>query len=72
MSTEFVLALVPWLAILAGPLMMVVMMRGMSGKSCHQKPARAQGMEDTYEQIRQLQARIAELEGHSQTTEIAR
>lgn len=73
MSTEIILALVPWLAILACPLMMVFMMRGMSGgKSCHQKPPEAQGTEDTNEQIRQLQARIAELEANRETTEIAR
>jgi hypothetical protein len=71
MSTEFVFALVPWLAILACPLMMLVMMRGMSGKSCHQKPARAQGMENTNEQIHRLRARITELEGNRETTEIA-
>ena len=70
-STEIILALVPWLAILACPLMMVFMMRGMSGKTCNEKPAEAQGTEDTNEQIRQLQARLAELEANRETTEIA-
>ena len=71
MSTEIILALVPWLAILACPLMMIFMMRGMSGGSCHQKQG-AQGPDDTNDQIRQLQARIAELEANHETTEIAR
>ena len=68
MSTEILLAIVPWLAVLACPLMMLVMMRMMPGGSCHKKPAGEEGNEE----IRRLQARVAELESRTETTEVGR
>ena len=69
---ETIWMIVPWLAVLACPLMMLVMMRMMPGSSCHQRTASAQGDENTNEQIRQLQARISELEANRETTEVTR
>ena len=61
---EMLFLILPWLAILACPLMMFVMMRMMPGASCHQRTAGAQANEGTNQEIRQLQARIAELESN--------
>lgn len=69
---ETLLLITPWLAVLACPFMMLVMMRMMPGGGCHKKPQEAQGSYETSDQIRQLQARIAELEVKRETTEIAR
>ena len=69
---ETLLLIVPWLAILACPVMMFVMMRMMPGASCHRRPADAQGSEGNQEEIRQLQARIAELETRNQAAEVGR
>lgn len=69
---ETLLLITPWLAVLACPLMMLLMMRMMPGGSCDRKPQVAQGSDETSDQIRQLQARIAELEANRETTEIAR
>ena len=69
---ETFLWIVPWLALLACPLMMLVMMRMMPGASCHRRPADAQGSDGNDEEIRQLQARIAELEAKNQAAEVGR
>lgn len=70
MST--ILTVLPWLAILACPLMMLFMMRAMPGGSCHSKAQPARGTDDETEEIRRLQARVAELEARNRPTEIAR
>lgn len=60
--TTLVTIALPWLLILACPLLMVWMMRGMS---CHQQQAATDvgpAGTDASEDIRLLQARIAELE----------
>lgn len=67
---ETLLLMLPWLAILACPVMMLVMMRMMPGASCHRRPADAQGGDGNNEEIRQLQARIAELEAKNQAAEV--
>lgn len=67
---ETLLLIVPWLAILGCPVMMFVMMRMMPGASCHRRPADAQGNEGAHEEIRQLQARIAELETRNRAAEV--
>lgn len=69
---ETLLLIVPWLAILACPVMMLVMMRAMPGASCHRRPADAQGSDGNQEVIRQLQARVAELETREQAVEAGR
>lgn len=69
---ETLVLIVPWLAILACPVMMFVMMRMTPGASCHRRPADAQGSEGSREEIRQLQARIAELETRNQAAEVRR
>lgn len=56
---ETFLTFVPWLAVLACPVLMFWMMRGMSGGGCHKRPAEAHAGD---EEIRQLKARLAELE----------
>lgn len=69
---EMISALVPWLAVLACPLMMLIMMRAMPGGSCHRKPADAQGTESANEEISRLQARVLELEANSGSREVYR
>ena len=66
---EVLLAIIPWLAVLACPLMMLVMMRLMPGGSCHRK-AEVTGGEITIEEIRRLQARVIELEEKSGKIEV--
>ena len=61
---EMLFLILPWLAILACPLMMFVMMRMMPSASCHQRAAGAQENQGTEQKIHQLQARIAELESN--------
>ena len=39
MNVEIFWAIVPWLAILVCPLMMLFMMWGMPGGACHKRPA---------------------------------
>lgn len=68
---ETLLLITPWLAVLACPLMMLVMMRLMPGSSCHPKAQGDQGSDDSNDRILQLQARIAELET-ARETEVAR
>lgn len=70
MSIDIFVAFLPWLALLACPVMMFWMMRGMSGGQCHThaKGAFQPGVvhADTGErvdgQIRELRARLARLE----------
>ena len=60
--TTLVAVALPWLWVLACPLLMLWMMRGMS---CHQQQATTDGVPagaDPSKDIRLLQARIAELE----------
>ena len=60
MTIEWFLAFLPWLAILACPLVMFWMMRGMHGGACNneQAPARA----DVNSEVAQLRQRLARLE----------
>ena len=72
MNTEMFWAIVPWLAVLACPAMMLFMMRGMSGGSCHKQPAEAKLSGISDEEIQRLQARVAELEARDRLTEVSR
>lgn len=72
MNTEMFLAIVPWLAVLACPAMMFFMMRGMPGGSCHKQPAEAKLSGISDEEIRRLQARVAEMEARDRLTEVSR
>lgn len=74
MSIDFFVALLPWLAILACPLVMVWMMRGMSGEQCHPQ-AKSGSRPDIVksdtgvavdDEIQQLRARLARLEAARQ------
>lgn len=69
---ETILIVLPWLALLACPLMMLFMMRAMPGGSCPAKAQPARGTDGENDEIRRLQARVAELEVQNQVTEIAR
>ena len=69
---ETFLWIVPWLALLACPLMMLVMMHMMPGTSCDRRTADAQGSDGNDKEILQLQARIAELEAKNQAAEVGR
>lgn len=60
MSLDWILAALPWLALLACPAMMFWMMRGGSGRSCHgDTDAPRDG--DKKQEIRALKARLEEL-----------
>lgn len=72
MNTEIFWTIVPWLAVLACPAMMLFMMRGMPGGSCHKQPAEAKVSGGADEEIRRLQARVAELEARNRLTEVSR
>jgi predicted NAD/FAD-binding protein len=72
MNTEIFWAIVPWLAVLACPAMMLFMMRGMPGGSCHKQPAEAKVSGGADDEIRRLQARVAELEARNRLTEVSR
>ena len=66
--TTLVAVALPWLWVLACPLLMLWMMRGMS---CHKQQATTDGAAvgaDASEDIRLLQARIAELEADRERT----
>ncbi len=78
MTWEWILIALPWLAVLACPLVMLWCMRGMSGKSCDkQKQAAgtegspgavaAQGSRDG--EISMLKARLARLEAQQNEQE---
>ncbi len=62
----------PWLAVLACPLMMLVMMRVMPGGACHKRPAEARVSEGADEEIRRLQARVAEPEARDHGVGVGR
>jgi len=79
MNSEWILAVVPWLAVLACPAIMFWMMRGGSGRSCHgdagaegdaEKGQPRQG--DRAEEIRALKARVEELEARARSEEWSR
>jgi hypothetical protein len=72
MNIEVFWAIVPWLAVLACPAMMLFMMRGMPGGSCHKQPAEAKVNGGVDEEIRRLQARVAELEPRDRATGVGR
>jgi hypothetical protein len=68
--TTLIFAVLPWLSVLACPLMMFWMMRGMSGANGHNGPANADAAATgVNEEIRQLKTRLAELESGKQETE---
>lgn len=77
MSWELMIAFLPWLLLLACPLSMFWMMRGMSpGESCGDKPKDTGGLapatapvNDPDEEIRVLKERLARLEAQPQTVE---
>lgn len=60
MTIEWFLALLPWLAILACPLVMFWMMRGMHGGGCDKEQAPARAHADS--EVAQLRQRLARLE----------
>lgn len=65
MNIEWFLAFLPWLAIVACPLVMFWMMRGMHGGACDkgQAPARV----DADSEVAQLRQRLARLEAQRST-----
>lgn len=71
MGIDTFVALLPWLAILACPAMMLLMMRGMSGGGCHSSRADERNGEEPLnkgagltasEEIQALRARLEALE----------
>ncbi len=72
MNVEIFWAIVPWLAILVCPLMMLFMMWGMPGGACHKRPAEAKVQEGADEEIRRLQVRFAELETRGRAVGVVR
>jgi hypothetical protein len=77
MSWELIIGFLPWLLLLACPLSMFWMMRGMShGESCGNKTNDAMGsapaavpVSNPDEEIRILRERLARLEAQPQATE---
>lgn len=77
MNWELIIGLMPWLLLLACPLSMFWMMRGMShGESCGSQTNDTSGsapaavpVSNPDEEIRVLQERLARLEAQRQTTE---
>ncbi len=67
MNTEIFWTIVPF-AVLA--LLMLFMMRG--SHACHKQPAEAKVSGGADEEIRRLQARVAELEARNRLTEVSR
>lgn len=76
MNLEWIGSALPWLFILACPLVMLWCMRGMSGKSCDEKATGAGGSElgvvasgGRDEEIALLRARLARLEAQHEKQE---
>ena len=77
MSSELVIGFLPWLLLLACPLSMFWMMRGMShGESCGSQAKETSGsapaavpVSNPDEDIRVLKERLARLEAHRETSE---
>jgi hypothetical protein len=67
--TTLIFAALPWLFVLACPLTMWWMMRGMSHGGCDKQPAEARAPGHREGEIRQLKTRLAELEKEKQGTE---
>ncbi len=78
MTWEWILVALPWLALLACPLMMLWCMRGMSGGAC-EKQKQTAGAKDSHigiaahgsrdEEIAMLRARLARLEAQQNEQE---
>lgn len=77
MDWQWIVALLPWLFVLACPLAMFWMMRGMShGESCGKENANSEGIapgataaRSTDEEVKVLKERLARLEAQNQPTE---
>lgn len=65
MNIEWFLAFLPWLAIVACPVVMFWMMRGMHGGACDKAQAPARAVADS--EVAQLRQRLARLEAQRTT-----